>query len=104
MHLLPRDEMRPDVERTLHAPTTSGESRDVADPASFRSRIKHGRLGALRDDGLILTLGAEVAYRWSHATWAFYVSGVGLAMFAAAHVGALVAVLRASRYAPTVSR
>jgi hypothetical protein len=94
MHLLPRDEMRPDVERMLQPPA-GGRPGEPVDSSGFRARLERGRLGVLYRYGLLAASGGNVAYFWADVRWAIYVGAAGVGLLLAANVGAFVAVLRA---------
>jgi hypothetical protein len=90
-------------DRWLPGAEYQGDWRAFADPTGFRMRLRRGRLGALHGYGLAIFCGADAVTLFADSKWAAYVALAGIALFLAAHVGALIAVLRA-RYAPTVKR
>lgn len=98
MHLLPRDEMRPDRERTLQPPA-AGWPGEPDDPSGLRARLERGRLGTMRSLGWIIFVAAHITYLCTHAAWALYAGVAGTALLVSAYAGALIA-----RYAPTVRR
>jgi hypothetical protein len=97
------EEARRANDRWLPDAEYRGDWREFADASSFRMRLRRGLPGALHGYGLAIFFGADAVRLFAHAKWAAYVALAGIALFLAAHVGALVAVLRA-RYAPTVKR
>jgi hypothetical protein len=109
VHLLPRDQMGPEEarrasDRWLPGAEYRGDRRELVDPSSFRARLRRGLLGAMHGYGLAIFGSADAVRLLAHSKWPAYVALAGIALLAAAHVGALVAVLRARRYASTVSR